>query len=112
MAEGYDVLLPFGLASFLGAAGLSYVYFKNQLHGMGDEIRVLEGQLTDLETQNEVARTQISQLSSRGYLQKRLAEGFIHMIPITDDRIARVSRTPESKAGNEVQAVANRGFVK
>ncbi len=98
------------VAFFLGAAGLSYVYFKNQLHASGDEIRNLERQLAEFETQNDVVRAKISQLSSRGYLQKRLAEGFIHMTPITDDRIVRINTTPAR--ANELRRVSNEENVK
>jgi hypothetical protein len=101
---------------FLCTAGLCYVYFKNQMQTTGDEIRNLEGQLSTLMTQDDTERAQIDRLSSHSYLERRLAEGFIQLTPITDDRIVRIhpagSRTAStaavSDAGQEIQAVSNR----
>jgi hypothetical protein len=102
---------------FLCTAGLCYVYFKNQMQTTGDEIRNLEGQLSALMTEDDTERAQIDRLSSHGYLERRLSEGFIQLTPITDDRIVRIhlagSRAPaaataSADAGNELQAVSNR----
>ena len=92
---------------FLGIVGLSYVYFKNQQHTTGSEIKALERQLADLTTQNDMVRTRISKLSSRAYLQRRIAEGFVHMTPITDDRIVRIAAEPAQPPVAEVRSVAN-----
>ena len=90
-------------AVFLCGAGLGYVYFKNQMHATGNEIRNLESQLNTLRTQDDTVRAQIDRLSSHAYLQRRLAEGFIQLTPIRDDRIVRLHapqlRLPLSSAG-------------
>jgi hypothetical protein len=97
------------IALFLCVTGLSYCYCKYQMHATGNEIKLLEHQLDDLVTQNDVVHAKTAQLSSRSYLQKRLAEGFIRMAPITDDRIVRVgtlsSRTAALSDG--LRPVAN-----
>jgi hypothetical protein len=104
-------------AFFLCTAGLCYVYFKNQMQTTGDEIRSLEGQLSTLMIQDDTARAQIDRLSSHSYLERRLAEGFIQLTPITDDRIVRIHLTggrgagataAAGDAGEELQAVSNR----
>jgi hypothetical protein len=105
------------VALFIAIAGLSYVYFKNQQHTTGSEIKNLERQLADLTMQNDVVRAKISQLSSRSFLQKRLADGFIHMTPITDDRIMRLNTAPPSRQtaaanANEIRAISNRILAK
>jgi len=105
------------VALFVLIAGLGYVYFKNQQHATGNEIKNLERQLADLTTQNDIVRAKISQLSSRSYLQKRLADGFIHMTPITDDRIVRLNTLPPSRntaaaTSGELRAVSNRILIK
>jgi hypothetical protein len=79
-------------AFFLCTAGLSYVYFKNEMQATGDDIHTLEGRLAALETQDEAARAQIDLLSSQSYLERRLAEGFIHLVPIPNDAIVRLHR--------------------
>jgi hypothetical protein len=100
------------VAFFLGTAGLSYVYFKNQMQTTGTEIRNLEGELATLNTEDDIERAQIDRLTSQGYLRKRLAEGFIKLTPITDDRIERIhlsgARTAVAESDEDEQPVSNR----
>jgi hypothetical protein len=99
------------VAFFLGAAGLSYVYVKNQMQTTGNEIRNLEAQLNALNTQDESVRAQIDRLSSHSYLERRLAEGFIKLTPITDDRIVRLHARAATAAvddTDDLQPVSNR----
>jgi len=101
------------VAFFLCTAGLCYVYFKNQMQTTGNEIRSLERQLDTLITQDDTERAQIDRLSSQSYLERRLAEGFIQLTPITDARIVRVhlagSRaTAALDTGDDLQPVSNR----
>jgi hypothetical protein len=103
-------------AFFLCTAGLCYVYFKNEMQTTGNEIRSLEGQLSTLRTQDDMERAQIDRLSSQSYLERRLAEGFIHLMPITEDRIVRVhlaagrtaGTTAAADSGEDLEAVSNR----
>ena len=78
------------VTAFLGAAGLSYVYLKNQLHVSGTQRRGLEQELSELISENNVMEAQISRLTSRTALQRRLDEGFIKLVPITSQAIVRV----------------------
>lgn len=75
---------------FLGAAGLSYVYLKNQLHVSGSQRKVLEQELNELISENNVLEAQISRLTSRSALQRRLDEGFVKLVPITSQALVRV----------------------
>lgn len=95
------------VAFFMGVTGLGYVYLKNQLHSTGDEIKILECKLDDLTTRNNVLHGRISTLSSRTTLQRKLNEGFIKMIPVSDDRIVRVNVAPAHLAAGEIRAVSN-----
>jgi hypothetical protein len=97
-------------AVFLGLAGLSYVYVKNQLHATGNELKALERQLADIDTEAELVRTKISALSSHSALQRRLKEGFIKMVPVSDDRIVRLNAAPSERA--DVRPVSNVGPAK
>jgi hypothetical protein len=96
---------------FFGISGLSYVYLINQMHARGNEISRLEKELGELNVKNEEARAKISTLSSRAVLQRRLNEGFIKMIAITDDRIVRLT-APVRGGGDEIRAVSNQGIEK
>ncbi len=75
---------------FLGVTGLCYVGFKTQMHLTFNKIKVLERELVELNTQNEVLRSQVSTLSSRKQLQRYLDSGFIAMVPIADENIVRL----------------------
>ena len=79
------------IAGFFCFAGLGYVYCKNQLHRAGEETRKLEKDLNDLKMATEVARSKIAMLSSHEELKRKLDSNFIKLIPITDDRIVRVT---------------------
>ncbi len=90
---------------FLGVTGVCYVGFKTQMHLTGNKIKVLERELVDLDTQNEVLRAQISYLSSRKQLQRHLDSGFIAMVPIANENIVRVGHS--KPAGFAMQPVSN-----
>ena len=78
-------------AVFLIMAGLGYVYLNLGIGAAGEQVRKLENELLQLNTQNELARTHIASLSSRSVLQRRLNEGFIKMVQITDGSIVRIN---------------------
>ena len=88
------------------AAGIGYVYLKNQIHSTGSTIKKFERELAELRTQDEVTRSKIASLSSRAALQRRLNDGFIKLTPITDDRLVRVD-APARKDTNDLRAVSN-----
>jgi len=97
-------------AVFLVMAGLGFVYLKNGINADGDQARKLENELNGLNTANEVVRTHIASLSSRSVLQRRLNEGFIKMVQITDGSIVRINGSMPSIASirtisNEVNQV-------
>ena len=96
------------ITAFLGATGLSYVYLTLQLHNLGDRRKALENELKSLRTQNDVARVQVAALTSRSALQRRLKEGYIKMIPISEQNIVRLSIPARSTDENDIQPVANR----
>jgi len=105
------------IAFFLGTAGLSYVYFKNEMQTTGNEIRTLEAQLNTLITQDNTVHAQIDRLSSHSYLERRLAEGFIQLKPITDQSIVRVhlvgsrNATVPADSMDDLQPVSNNRVV-
>ncbi len=78
-------------STFLAATGLSYVYLTVQLHHQGVQRSALEQELAATRTQNEDARVQIAALTSRTALQRRLKEGYLKMIPITEQSIVRLN---------------------
>lgn len=90
---------------FACAAGLGYVYCKNQLHTSGAQIKALERELAEYRTKNEVARTHIAQLSSTHALQERFERGFIKLTPITEGNIVVIPSA--TRGGSELRPVSN-----
>ena len=99
---------------FLGVAGLSYVYLKNQLHVCGTQRKALEQELNALISENNVLEAQISRLTSRSALQRRLDEGFVKMVPITSQALVRVHTqdsnrwvTDDHPADSQIQTISH-----
>jgi hypothetical protein len=97
----------FLLIGLLGLTGLVYVYLTVQLYHLGDQKKALEKNLADFRTQNEVASVQIAALTSRSALQRRLKEGYLKMIPISEQHIVRLNLPSAGPAEDAVQPVAN-----
>jgi hypothetical protein len=95
------------IATFLAATGLSYVYLTVQLHHQGMQRRSLEQDLVAVRMQNEDARVQIAALTSRTALQRRLKEGYLKMVPITEQSIVRLNAPARPPDADDVQPVAN-----
>jgi cell division protein FtsB len=75
----------------IGLAGIFFVYLKNQQHAVGDETRIVEAALNEAEAENEALAAKITALTSRGALQRRLDDGYLHLEAIRDTAIARVT---------------------
>jgi len=88
-------------------AGLTYVYLTLQLYHLGERRKAVENELTSLRTQNDVASAQIEALTSRSALQRRLKEGYLKMIPISEANIVRLTIPPRSPDEDTIQPVAN-----
>jgi hypothetical protein len=95
------------LTGFLALTGLVYVYLTIQLYHLGDRKKALENELASLRTQNDVASVQIAALTSRSALQRRLKEGYLKMIPISERNIVRLSIPARPPGEDAVQPVAN-----
>ena len=95
------------LTAFLALTGLSYVYLTLQLYHLGDRKKALENELASLRTQSDVARVQIAALTSRSALQRRLKEGYLKMIPISENNIVRLSIPIRAESEETVRPVAN-----
>ena len=95
------------ITAFLALTGLIYVYLSLQLYHLGDRKKGLENELTGLRAQNDVASVQIAALTSRSAMQRRLKEGYLKMIPISEHNIVRLS-APARLGEDAVQPVANK----
>ena len=95
------------MTAFLALAGLSYVYLTLQLYYLGDRRKAVENELSNLRTQNRTASAQIEGLTSRSALQRRLKEGYLKMIPISQANIVRLTIPPRSPDEDTIQPVVN-----
>jgi len=95
------------LTGLLALTGLVYVYLTIQLYHMGNRQKTLERELASVRSQNEVASAQIAALTSRSALQRRLKEGSLKMIPISEPNIVRLSLPARQPGDNAIQPVAN-----
>ena len=95
------------MTALLAGAGLCYVYLTLQLHWLGDRQKALETALAGLRKQNDVANVQIAALTSRSALQRRLKEGYLKMIPITEQNIVRLAPVRPAPEENAIRPVAN-----
>jgi hypothetical protein len=95
------------MTAFLALAGLSYVYLTLQLYRLGEHRKAVETELISLRTKNVEARAKIEGLTSRSALQRRLKEGYLKMIPISEAHIVRLTITPRSPDEDTIQPVVN-----
>jgi hypothetical protein len=96
------------ITASLAMTGLIYVYLTLQLHDLGDRKKGLENELTSLRAQNDVAKVQIEALTSRSAMQRRLKEGYLRMISISERDIVRLNAAARSLGADAVQPVANK----
>lgn len=95
------------MTAFLALAGLAYVYLTLQLYHLGERRKAVENQLASLRIQNDTAAGQIAALTSRSALQRRLKEGYLKMIPVSESKIVRLTIPAQSTDENAVQPVVN-----
>jgi hypothetical protein len=95
------------VTGFVAATGLIYVYLTLQLYHLGDRKKALENELASLRAQNEVASVQIAALTSRSALQRRLKEGYLNMVPISEHNIVRLSAPQRVPGEDAIQPVVN-----
>lgn len=95
------------IVTFFAATGLSYVYLQVQLHHQGVRRRQLEQEVIATRTQNEDAKVQFAALTSLTALQRRLKEGYLKMVPITEQSIVRLNSSLRPQGEDAVLPVAN-----
>ena len=100
------------ITASLAMTGLIYVYLSLQLHELGARKKALENELTSVRAQNEVASAQIAALTSRSAMQRRLKEGYLKMIPISEHNIVRLNVPSRPRGEDAIQPVANKRVVR
>jgi len=95
------------MTAFLAMAGLAYVYLTLQLYHLGERRKAVENELVSLRTQNDVAAAQIATLTSRSALQRRVKDGYLKMIPVSESKIVRLTMPTRSGDEETIRPVAN-----
>ena len=95
------------LTVFLALTGLSYVYLTLQLYHLGERKKALENELAGLRTQSDVASGQIAALTSRVALERRVKEGYLQMVPISEHNIVRLAVPAHRHDEQLIQPVTN-----
>ena len=95
------------ITSFLALTGLIYVYLTVQFYHLGDRKKALEKEIANLRAENDVASVQIAALTSRSALQRRLKEGYLKMMPISEQNIVRMNPPSSAPQEDAIQPVAN-----
>ncbi len=74
----------------VAVAGLSYVYQKNQLYRLGDEVKKREATLLAVEKRNALLAAQLAQFKSPAYLEARCQQYGLGLIPPRDSQVVRL----------------------
>lgn len=99
-------LKAFLLCLLIGGSGVGYVWQKNQIYDLGQQIRKREIRLKDLQDQNEKLRRQMAFMRSPQFLETRIKELNLGLVPPQPSQVWYMQEpTPEgNKAGREMAA--------
>ena len=89
--------LPFGVVArvlvgcvYVAVIGLGYVWNKNQIYRLGDEIKRREATLAALEKRNAMLAAQVAQLKSPGFLESRNQQYQLGLSPARESQTVRM----------------------
>jgi hypothetical protein len=85
------ILCVSSVVTILLAVGLGFVYIKNQQFAIGEQIRQTERKIQQVRAENDVLLAKVTELTSRPALQARVKSGYITVVNITSDKIARLT---------------------
>lgn len=78
------------LCLLIGGSGVGYVWQKEQIDKLGDQIKLRERRLNMLQDQNEVMRKQIAKLRSPGFLEQRIKDANLGLGPPQHGQVMRL----------------------
>ena len=91
-------LKAFLLCLLIGGSGVGYVWQKNQIYELGQQILKREIHLKDLESQNEKLRRQMAFMRSPPFLEARIKELNLGLVQPQPSQIWYLKEpTPESR---------------
>lgn len=86
-------LKVFCLCLFVGAASVGYLYQKNQLENLGDEILSKELRLRQLKQENADDQEKLAWMQTHRYLDKRVQQLGLGLVEPREEQILRLEET-------------------
>ncbi|MBI3879376.1 MAG: hypothetical protein HY301_04850 [Verrucomicrobia bacterium] len=83
------------LCAFIGGAGVGYVWQKNQIYQLGNQMTQCERQLAELKRQNNLKANQLAQMQSPGVLELQVRK---HKLGLDRPLPGQIVRLPEPPA--------------
>jgi cell division protein FtsB len=90
------ILCVSAIVAVLLSVGLGFVNLKNQQFAIGEQIRQTERKIQQVRAENDVLLAKVTELTSRPALQARVKSGYIAVVNITGDKIARLTPPVQS----------------
>ena len=94
-------LKAFLLCLLIGGSGVGYVWQKDQISQLGQQITRRERQVAVLADQSEKLRRQLGTMRSPGYLQRRIQELGLGLVPPQPAQVLRLSEPVRDLPGQE-----------
>ena len=94
-------LKAFMLCLFIGGSGVGYVWYKNQVSVLGQQIKEREVRLAELQRQNKMSRAQLDALCSPVALDARVKKLNLGLIAPPVSQIVRLTEVPLESRVNE-----------
>lgn len=101
------ILFVSSIVFILLAVGLGFVYIKNQQFAIGEQIRQTERRIQQIRDENDVLLAKVTELTSRPALQARVKSGYIAVVSITSDKIARLTPPVQATEAGTLRTAFN-----
>ena len=101
-------LKAFLLCLLIGGSGVGYVWQKNQIYDLGQQIRKRELRLKDLQDQNDKLRRQLVLMGSVQYLQARVKEMNLGLGPSQPSQVWYLREPVKSEGTTRNRDLASR----
>jgi hypothetical protein len=89
-------LKAFLLCLLIGGSGVGYVWQKEQISKLGNQLKTAELRFNTLEKQNEVLRKQLANMRNPQFLELRIKEANLGLVLPQESQILRLSEpSPE-----------------
>jgi cell division protein FtsB len=96
------------LCLLIGGAAVGYVWQKNEIYRLGQQIRQRETKLVQLQNDNKRLGDQISILHSPVMIDRRAKELNLGLAPATPMQVVRLAETPVAPEKNRSRQFAQR----